>query len=179
MELNMSNFTKASYEVFSLFNERWGLATAGVPEEYNTMTIGWGTLGTIWGPPNRGKQIVTVFLRENRYTTEILMKHDRFTVCFFSEEHRRDLWTLGMKSGREVPDKISETSLTPKPLGNAVGFEEAELTFVCKKLYVHKMLRDELPEDVKGFLYREGEPLHYLCMGEIEDVFGQPNRTVE
>lgn len=172
MELNMSNFTKAKYDVFNLFNERWGLATAGTPDEYNTMTIGWGTMGTIWGPPNRGKQIITVFLRENRYTTEVLMKHDHFTVCFFPEDHRKDLWLLGMKSGRDVPDKIAETSLTPKPLGNAVGFEEAQLTFVCKKIYAHKMERDELPEDTKQFLYREGEPLHYVFMGEIEDVFG-------
>lgn len=47
MELNMQNFAAAAYDVFSLFNDRWALATAGTPENYNTMTIGWGTMGTI------------------------------------------------------------------------------------------------------------------------------------
>ena len=37
------------------------------------MTIGWGTIGTIWGPPKRGKQILEVFLRENRKTADVLL----------------------------------------------------------------------------------------------------------
>lgn len=171
MQVNRDNFASAKYDVFSMFNDRWALCTAGTPEEYNTMTIGWGTLGTIWGPPMKGKQIVTVFLRESRYTSEILLKNDRFTVCFFPEENRKDLATLGRFSGRQVPDKIARTGLTPKPLGNAVGFEEARLTFVCKKIYVHKMTEEELPEFVRDGLYADGD-MHYIFMGEIEDVFG-------
>lgn len=172
MQVNMENFATAKYDVFSMFNDQWGLATAGTPDEYNTMTIGWGTMGTIWGPPKRGKQIITIFLRENRFTSDILLKHDHFTVCFFPEKYRGDLGTLGTKSGWDVPNKIELTSLTPKPLGHAVGFEEAQLTFVCKKIYTHKFNIDEVPEDVKKMLYSNGDPIHYVFMGEIEDVFG-------
>jgi len=171
MQINIDNFVSAKYDVFSMFNNQWALCTAGTPDEYNTMTIGWGTMGTIWGPPKRGKQIITVFLRESRQTSDILLKNERFTVCFFPEEYRQDLVILGSKSGKNVPDKINLTKLTPKPLGNAVGFEEAELTFVCKKIYAHKMLKNELPEFVRDTLYRDGD-LHYIYMGEIEDVFG-------
>lgn len=171
MNLSMENFSKAKFDVFSMFDERWALCTAGTPAEYNTMTIGWGTMGTIWGPPNRGKQIITVFLRESRRTSDILLKDDHFTVCFFPEENRKDLGILGMKSGKDIPDKISLTNLTPKPLKNAVGFEEAELTFVCRKIYTHLMNRDELPDFVRDTLYKDGD-LHYIFMGEIQDVFG-------
>lgn len=171
MQINIENFASAKYDVFSMFNNQWALCTAGTPDEYNTMTIGWGTMGTIWGPPNKGKQIITVFLRESRRTSDVLLKNDRFTVCFFPEEYRQDLLTLGMKSGHDVPDKINLTKLTPKPLGNSVGFEQAKLTFVCRKIYSHKMLRDELPEFVRDTLYRDGD-LHYIFMGEIEDAFG-------
>ena len=75
------------------------------------------------------------------------------------------------KSGNDGPDKISLTSLTPKMLGNAVGFEEAELTFVCKKIYAVRMEKEDLPEFTRDTLYKDGD-LHYLYMGEIEDVFG-------
>ena len=172
MELNMQNFTTEKYDVFSLFNDRWALATAGTPEDYNTMTIGWGTMGTIWGPPKGGKQIMEIFLRENRCTADVLLRSEYFTVCFFPEEKRKDLGILGSKSGWDVPDKVHLTSLTPKPLGNAVGFEEATLTFVCKKIYTHKMLHEEVPEDVRNTMYANGNPIHYVFMGEIVDVFG-------
>ena len=167
MNITMENFKTAKYDVFSIFDDRWGLCTAGTPREYNTMTIGWGTMGTIWGPPKKGKQIITVFIRESRRTHQILQKEDEFTVCFFPEKYRKDLGILGSKSGNDVPDKISLTSLTPKMLGNAVGFEEAELTFVCKKIYA----KEDLPEFTRDTLFKDGD-LHYLYMGEIEDVFG-------
>lgn len=89
----------------------------------------------------------------------------------FPEKYRKDLGILGSKSGNDVPDKISLTSLTPKMLGNAVGFEEAELTFVCKKIYAVRMEKEDLPEFTRDILYKDGD-LHYLYMGEIEDVFG-------
>lgn len=171
MQINKENFASADYDVFSMFNDRWALCTAGTPEEYNTMTIGWGTMGTIWGPPKKGKSIITVFLRESRRTADVLNENERFTVCFFPEEYRKDLGYLGMKSGHDVPDKISQTRLTPKMLGSAVGFEQAQLTFVCKKIYTHLMGKDELPEFVRDTLYRDGD-LHYIYMGEIEDAFG-------
>ena len=72
MNITMENFKTAKYDVFSIFDDRWGLCTAGTPREYNTMTIGWGTMGTIWGPPKKGKQIITVFIRESRRTHQIL-----------------------------------------------------------------------------------------------------------
>ncbi len=171
MNIDIDNFASARYDVFSMFNNQWALCTAGTPDEYNTMTIGWGTMGTIWGPPMKGKQIITVFLRESRRTSDILLAGERFTVCFFPEEKRKDLGYLGMHSGHAEPDKISKTSLTPKMLDNAVGFGEATLTFVCKKIYTHLMGEDELPEFSRDTLYRDGD-LHYIFMGEIEDVFG-------
>ena len=45
MNITMENFKTAKYDVFSIFDDRWGLCTAGTPREYNTMTIGWGTMG--------------------------------------------------------------------------------------------------------------------------------------
>ncbi len=172
-KITKENYQHAKFDVFSLFNDRWGLLTAGGPENYNAMTIGWGALGTIWGPPHGARQIVTVFVRENRKTNELMLNGDHFTVCFFPEENRRDLNILGSVSAYDDPEKLGRTGLTVKPLGNAVGFEEAELTFVCRKIYTHKMDIHDVPEDVAAGMYANGQPIHYVYMGEIEDVFGQ------
>ena len=72
------DFTEQSYEVFRLFNDRWALVTAGNPENYNTMTIGWGSMGTIWGPPHKGKQVVTVYVSPARYTHSYLEDNEYF-----------------------------------------------------------------------------------------------------
>ena len=62
------DYTESGYDVFRLFNDRRALVTAGTLEDFNTMTIGWGSMGTIWGPPHRGKQVLTVYVSPARYT---------------------------------------------------------------------------------------------------------------
>ena len=130
MNITMENFKTAKYDVFSIFDDRWGLCTAGTPREYNTMTIGWGTMGTIWGPPKKGKQIITVFIRESRRTHQILQKEDEFTVCFFPEKYRKDLGILGSKSGNDVPDKISLT----RPLSAKKSMRSEWRKKICRNL---------------------------------------------
>lgn len=173
MKITMDNYAQAKFDTFSMFNDRWALLTAGGPDKFNTMTIGWGTLGTIWGPPKKGKQIVTVFVRENRKTHEILKGSDHFTVCFFPEENRKDLGKMGSISGNDDPDKLSKTDLTVKPLDNAIGYEQATLTFVCRKIYSHRFDIKDVPEDIASTMYADGNPIHYMYMGEIENVFGE------
>ena len=41
MDLNVNSF--------QVFNSDWALVTAGTEGCYNTMTISWGGLGTLWG----------------------------------------------------------------------------------------------------------------------------------
>ena len=36
---------------FSEFDQVWALVTAGTPDNFNTMTISWGGMGTLWGRP--------------------------------------------------------------------------------------------------------------------------------
>lgn len=54
-----------------------------------------------------------------------------------------------------------------------MGFEQAKLTFVCKKIYSHKFDIKDVPQDIASTLYAPGQPIHYMYMGEIEDVFGE------
>lgn len=158
-------FKDEKYDVFKMFAEQWALVTAGPKDHYNTCTIGWGSLGNIWG---HDRDIVTVYVNPDRYTSEFLLNEEYFTVSFFAEEYRDDLQLLGSKSGRDA-DKIALTKLTPKFLENSVTFEEAELTFVCHKLYQNQFAREGLADDINNGIYKNWAP-HYEFIGEIIDV---------
>ncbi len=72
----------------------------------NVMTIGWGTLGTIWG-----KQIFLVLVRESRYTFRCMNHGDSFTVSIPSGTMEKELAFCGSKSGRDH-DKVKELGIT-------------------------------------------------------------------
>lgn len=165
----MMDWKEERYDVFRMFNDRWALATAGTPEHFNTLTIGWGSMGTIWGPPHKGKSILTIYVSPARYTHKYLEENDTFTVSFFPEQYRRDLLTLGTKSGRDC-DKLALTNLTPIAVGHGVSYQEAELTFVCRKLYMHQFERERVPQDVADWIYNGDFPPHTMVIGEIEAV---------
>ena len=92
MELNVN--------CFGIFNDVWALLTAGNKESYNTMTISWGGLGTLWSKPT-----ATVYVKPVRYTYKFMEANDYFTISFFSEKYRDALTLLGTKSGKDG-DKV-------------------------------------------------------------------------
>ena len=81
-------------DIFAQFDKKWALLTAGGKEKFNTMTISWGGLGTLWGKP-----VATVYVRESRYTHEFMDREDYFTVSFYPESCRRTLGVLASVLG--------------------------------------------------------------------------------
>ena len=143
------------------------LVTAGTEASgWNTMTIGWGSAGTLWSKPT-----VTVYVHPWRYTHEFLLREDYFTVQLFGPEHSRDMGILGSKSGRDG-DKVALTSLTPVALEHGMTFAEATTTIVCKKWYTQAIDLASVPADVMarlgGRLYVDAA--HTMFVGEIVDV---------
>ena len=88
---------------FTKIGKEWMLITAGADAEHcNTMTASWGAMGVMWG-----KNVVSVYIRPQRYTKEFIDAQERFTCAFFGEGNQREaLSLLGKVSGRDVPDKI-------------------------------------------------------------------------
>lgn len=108
------------------------LLTAAAGDRVNTMTIGWGTLGMEWGIP-----IFTVFVREGRFTRELLDKNPEFTINVpLGEFDRKILGYCGTKSGRDV-DKFKELGLTAVPgvEVNVPAIAQLPLTLECKVIY--------------------------------------------
>ena len=159
----MEKVDKISYNPFKKFHEQWGLVTAGTKEKFNSMTISWGSMGTIWGKP-----MITVFIRPTRYTYEFMKSNEYFTVSFFDEKYRDKLSLMGNKSGRDI-DKVKETGFTPKFLDKGITYEEASETFVLKKWYFQFMDASQIPDDVKKVYYTPGDETHYMFIGLVVD----------
>lgn len=147
-------------DIFSAFEKDWALLTAGTPEHFNTMTISWGGLGTLWG-----KSVATVYVRPSRYTWQFMENSDYFTVSFYPEACRKALTTLGTLSGRDG-DKVAKTDLTPVPAGECVTFAQAHTTVLCRKLYAQDMEPAALDTQLREKIYGD-EPLHRMYIGEV------------
>ena len=150
-------------EIFSQFDKKWALLTAGEPDNFNTMTVSWGGLGTIWN-----KSVATVYVRLSRYTHEFMDKNDYFTVSFYPEDRKKTLAVLGSKSGRDM-DKIYNSGLTAVSAGKSVSFKEAEVTLVCRKLFRQRVELSNIPEDIVKACYGSGDP-HDMYIGEVVDI---------
>lgn len=145
---------------FTKFEKDWALLTAGTEGHYNSMTIGWGALGTVWN-----KDILTVYVRPDRYTWAFMKEYPTFTVSFFPESCREALSIMGRLSGRDG-DKVAAAGLTPRFLERGVTFREASETFVCEKIYMAPMAYEDVPP-VAQRIYQNGIEPHWIIMGEV------------
>ena len=153
-----------------LWCNQWLLLTCGdfASGDFNTMTVGWGALGTMWQKP-----FAQIVVRPGRYTHEFTERFDHFTLSAFPERYRKALTLLGTKSGRDG-DKISAAGLTPIASSEIAspGFAEAELILECRKIYRQIM-------DPAGFLdptIDKNYPIkdyHTIYYGEILAALGE------
>lgn len=157
--------------IFDLFDKHWALVTAGVPGNFNAMTVSWGSMGTIWGPPGSGRPIISVYINPLRYTYRIMNSTNKFTVSFFPEERRSDMMLMGSRSGRDG-DPLKGTTLTPKDVDGFVTFEEALLTFECHKLFQQTLEKDEIPPQIANMFYAPDEDAHRMYIGEVLKIAG-------
>ena len=153
-------------EIFSQFNDTWALLSAGTTDRHNTMTISWGGMGTLWFKP-----VVTVYVKPCRYTYQFMNDNDYFTVSFYPEEYKKALTLMGSKSGRNL-DKDAASGLTVRDLGEAVTYEEAEVTMLCRKIYFQDMVPANMPQDVVQQHYTVEEP-HRMFIGEVVEIIGK------
>ena len=149
-----------------LWTQQGLLLTAGdfAAGQFNTMTVGWGSLGTMWTKP-----FAQVVVRPTRYTYEFMEKGDIFTFSFFTEKYRQALNLLGSKSGRDG-DKIAEAGLTPVLVEHGgISFKEARLVVVSKKLYQQDLNPDNFYEQGIATHYPQ-KNYHRMYVGEVISV---------
>ncbi|MFC2330593.1 MAG: flavin reductase [Treponema sp.] len=174
----MSDFKEKDYKVFEMFDKQWAIVTAGSIEHFNSCTVSWGSLGNIWGGEGKSCPIVTVYVHPARYTSEFLKNSDTFTIGFYSETYRRALTYMGSHSGRSE-DKAKAAGLTPLVIGDGVTYKEANLTFLCRKLYQHSFSSEDLAPKIREYYasmpeiypdFKGGWQPHIVFIGEIISV---------
>ena len=148
------------------------LVTTKADGKVNTMTIGWGTLGVEWKRP-----IFTVFVRQSRYTKELLDKSGEFTINVpMGSEVKEILGVCGSKSGRDM-DKISQLGLHLEA-GETVsvpGIKELPLTLECKVIYKQDQDLSKLDSALCDRYYKPGTPddgdFHTAYYGLVQSAY--------
>lgn len=130
-------------------------------DNLNTMTIGWASVGFMWGRP-----VLTVMVRDSRYTYNIIEKSNEFTVSVPMQNMSKQLEFCGTKSGKTF-DKFKECSLelfpgqkVKTPIINVPGIH-----FECKIVYKSAIEPDALDQSYKN-LY-PNKDYHTIYYGEI------------
>ena len=163
-EIDIKNL---SLNPFTKIGNEWALLSAGDQQASNTMTVSWGGVGVIWG-----KNAVTVYVRPQRYTKEFIDSSDRFTLSFYDATYKKALGVLGTKSGRDT-NKVAEVGFTPYYVDGTVAYEQANLVFVCRKLYADDIKPERfIDPSLDGANYPEHD-YHTMYIAEIEKVLVQ------
>lgn len=142
------------------------LVAEGKDKKPNTMTIGWGFLGTMWSRP-----IFVVAVRHSRHTFKLMEESDSFTVCLPADGMSEALEICGTKSGRNV-DKFEKFGFTAVK-GNTVDapyIKECPVHFECKIIYKDDLAPGILPKDLEADVY-PGKNMHMLYYGQIMGAY--------
>jgi len=155
-----------------VWDRQWFLLTCGdfAAGDFNTMTVAWGSFGTMWHKP-----FAQIVVRPVRHTFTFLERYPDFTLSAFPKQHKKALGILGTKSGRDG-DKISETGLTPAASRVVASpcFAEAELVVECRKIYWDDLEPSRFIVPAIEGEYPEKD-YHRIYFGEIVAVDGTPS----
>ena len=143
----------------------------------DTMVIGWGHIGIEWGRP-----IFVAYVRESRFTKDMVENHGEFTVNVpMGEIDTNIIKICGTKSGRDI-DKIKELGLhlVDSDVVDVPGIKELPLTLECKVIYKQKQDLSAIPKEILDRYYPEipgadfdgqTRDYHYAFYGEIVGAY--------
>ena len=126
------------------------LLTTKAGETVNTMTIGWGKIGIEWNKP-----VFIAYVRETRYTKQLLEEGGEFTVNIpYGAFDNKILGYCGTKSGRDT-DKIRDLGLTlvESAVISVPGIRQLPLTLECRVIYKQQQDLDKMPQAVIDRFY--------------------------
>lgn len=159
-----------NFNVFTLAGKDFYVITAGKEDHYNSMTGSGGGFGLLFKKP-----VTWCLLRTDRYTLELIQKEKTYTLSYFPDEYREQLFFLGSKSGRDS-EKMKEVGLATvrTPCGD-ISFKEAKLIIECKLTQLTTPGPDDFyTKEAKDYIneaYKEANDYRKYLFGEITHVW--------
>ena len=155
------------FNPFTKIGKDWALVTAGTKLKSNAMTVSWGGVGVLWG-----KNVAFIFIRDSRYTKELLDAGEFFSISFLGDSYREALNYCGSHSGREE-DKIKNAGLNVAFRHSIPYIDEGNFVLLCKKMAATKITEDSfLVSELKDKWYADGD-MHTMYVAEIIDVMAR------
>lgn len=142
-------------------------------DKFNSMVIGWGHIGTLWGRPT-----FHVYVRQGRYTKPQLDKTGEFSISVPLNKIDPVINRIcGAQSGYSI-DKVQEAGLILEDaeIIHTPGIRQYPLTLECRVLYAQDqdlsripsdILRSTYPQDVPGTNPLANRDFHTMYVGEI------------
>ena len=131
--------TTAQYQesVYKAIGQNWALLTSGNKEKANTMTVSWGGVGVLWE-----KDVVFVFVRDSRYTKELIDSSGVFSLSFLDHDtYLREYKYMGAASGRNE-DKIAAARLHVAMNLGVPYIDEAATVILCTTVFSQVLTTD-------------------------------------
>ncbi len=132
----------------------------------NVMTIGWGTVGIIWGKP-----MFVVLVRPSRYTYEFIEDSQAFTVNVPTDDMTRWVGVCGSVSGRSV-DKFQEYGMQATPCKDvpSVSIDVCPMVYACRVVHHNDIIPAHLDDVIEASSYG-GNDYHRVYFGEIKGTY--------
>jgi flavin reductase (DIM6/NTAB) family NADH-FMN oxidoreductase RutF len=147
------------------------ILTSEAEDCINGMTIGWGTLGVEWGVP-----IFAAYVRESRFTYELLERTGEFTICVpygdkYADKAAKIIGMCGSLSGRDV-DKLAKAGahIVDADEIRPPAIQELPLTIECRVVFEQVQPAKDISYRFKNFYPKNAEGVadqHIAYYGEI------------
>ncbi|NLV74860.1 MAG: flavin reductase family protein [Chloroflexi bacterium] len=128
----------------------------------NVMTIGWATVGIIWGKP-----IFQAWVRPSRYTYQFIEASQVFTVNVPSPKLRKWTAICGTKSGRDI-DKFKDYNIATSPALHVptITIDQCPMVYECRVVHHNDVIPAHLSDEIETSAYG-GNDYHRIYFGEI------------
>lgn len=155
------------FDPFTKIGKEWMLVTATDGKKVNAMTASWGSVGVLWG-----KNTAFIFIRESRFTRELIDASDYFSLTFLPSAHKSAMKYFGAISGRDE-DKIKNAKMNVNYHQEIPFIDEGNLVICCKKMSATPLLPEQfLDPEIEQAFYANGD-YHIMYVGEIVQILAR------
>ena len=131
----------------------------------NIMTIGWGTMGSIWG-----MSMWIVLVRPSRHTYKCIEHSGCFTVNVPAASMAQACSICGTKSGRDVNKfELCGLGVQKSEVIASPGVQGCPVIYECQVVHRNDLDPHKLADEVINRAYKQGD-YHRVYFGKVVNV---------